>query len=85
MKRISVILLALLALNSMACSSTTVANAGCDFVSGAHRNEQQREQREQIGQSSVASTQDNKDVEVGILNAILGVFSRQLNDDTECL
>ncbi|MGS0693097.1 hypothetical protein [Shewanella sp. 0m-4] len=85
MKRISVILLVMLALNSVGCSSSSVANAGCDFVSGAHSNEQQREQRESIGGSSTASTQNNKDVEVGILNAIFGVFSRQLNDDQECL
>ncbi|ABV89361.1 conserved hypothetical protein [Shewanella pealeana ATCC 700345] len=77
--------LALLTLSSMGCSSSSVANAGCDFVSGAHGNEQQREQRESIGGSSAASTQNNKDVEVGILSAIFGVFARQINDDEECL
>ncbi|MGS0689597.1 hypothetical protein [Shewanella sp. 30m-9] len=85
MKLNSFVLLILLVLNGAGCSSNSVANAGCDFVSGAHSNEQQREQRESIGGSSTASTQNNKDVEVGILNAIFGVFSRQLNDDQECL
>ncbi len=85
MKRILVVLLIFQGLTLVGCSSNTIANAGCDFVSGAHSNEQQRGQRESIGGSSTASTQNNKDVEVGILNAILGVFSRQLNDDQECL
>ena len=85
MKRILVVLLIFQGLTLAGCSSSTVTNAGCDFVSGAHGNEQQREQRESIGGSSTASIQNNKDVEVGILSAILGVFARQVNDDEECL
>ncbi|GIU39374.1 MULTISPECIES: hypothetical protein [unclassified Shewanella] len=84
MKRNSFVLLILLVLNSAGCSSNSVANAGCDFVSGAHGNAEQREQRQVIGGSSEASA-NNRDTEVGIINAILGVFTRQVNDDEECL
>ena len=66
------------------CSLNTAANAGCDFVSGAHGNAEQREQRQVIGGSSESSA-NNRDTEVGIINAILGVFTRQVNDDQECL
>ncbi|GIU25714.1 hypothetical protein L2719_10150 [Shewanella schlegeliana] len=83
MKRILVVLLVLQSLTAAGCSSNSVANAGCDFVSGAHRNAEQREQREVIGGNSASA--NNRDTEVGIINAILGVFTRQVNDDEECL
>ena len=84
MKRILSLLLVLPMLTSVGCSSNTAANAGCDFVSGAHGNAEQREQRQAIGGSSESSA-NNRDTEVGIFNAILGVFTRQVNDDEECL
>ncbi|MCK8045152.1 hypothetical protein MSG37_09655 [Shewanella sp. 1CM18E] len=74
----------LISIVATGCSSNTAANAGCDFVSGAHGNAEQREQRQAIGGSSESSA-NNRDTEVGIINAILGVFTRQVNDDQECL
>ena len=81
-QRIVIILLISTAITG--CSSNSMTNAGCDFVSGAHSNAEQREQRQVIGGSSESSA-NNRDTGVGIINAILGVFTRQVNDDQECL
>ncbi|MCL1138215.1 hypothetical protein [Shewanella pneumatophori] len=79
-----IVMIILLSAALSGCSANTAANAGCDFVSGAHSNAEQREQRQVIGGSSESSA-NNRDTEVGVINAILGVFARQGNDAQECL
>ncbi|GIU47302.1 hypothetical protein TUM4438_26080 [Shewanella sairae] len=67
----------LMSIVATGCSSNSVTNAGCDFVSAAHGNAEQREQRQVIGGSSAASA-NNRDTEVGIINAILACLAVKL-------
>ena len=77
MKRILAILLTLLVLGSVACSSRTAMNAGCDFVTTAHDKTKQDERGYSSGESHI--------VETSILTAIIGIFVREANDNDECM
>ncbi|MEZ9200252.1 hypothetical protein [Shewanella sp. 10N.286.54.B9] len=78
MKRISAILLTLLiGISSVACSSRTAMNAGCDFVTTAHDKTKQDERGYSSGESHI--------VETSILTAIIGIFVREANDNDECM
>ncbi|PKG55198.1 hypothetical protein CXF83_02645 [Shewanella sp. Choline-02u-19] len=83
MKIVLILSIALLSISTVACSSNTVSNAGCDFVKGASTNAADREVRDSRPGQTFSS--DNHDTEIGILSAIMGLFTRQINDDDECL